>query len=135
MNYIVYMHISSKVLLFSSSTFLISSYYGYHIQNSLYKIDLMSTIFSILYWYDSENKYKRMVDVAFANIAGVSFFVYGVYNMNDNMKYVAWCNLVGILSNFSLSCIYYKMKYDKWFYFHFLFHMFTLCNKLIIYNY
>jgi len=129
------MHFSNKLLICSSATFLASSYYGYCIQNSLYKIDLISAICSIIYWYDSENKYKRMMDISFANIAGGSFFIYGFYNIKDNMKYLAWCNLVGILSNFSLSCMYHKMKYDKWFYFHFMFHMFILCNKFIIYNY
>lgn len=128
-------YVPNRVLICSSATFLVSSYYGYVIQNPLYKLDLMSSIFSIVYWCDSENKYKRFLDIASANITGISFFVYGNYAIKGNMRYIAWFNLLGILSNFSLSCIYHKMKYDKWYYYHLIFNVFTLFNKFIVYNY
>ena len=128
-------HFPNRVLICSSSTFLVSSYYGYVIQNPLYQLDLINSLCSIIYWYDSENEYKKVLDITLANITGVSFFIYGNNAIQGNMRYVAWFNLFAIISNFSLSCIYYKQKYDKWYYYHFLFHMFTLLNKFIVYNY
>lgn len=127
-------YIPNRVLICSSATFLISSYYGYTIQNSLYKLDLISSLFSIIYWSDSDNKYKRLLDITTANITGIAFFTYGYYTIKGSMRHIAWFNLFGILSNFTLSCIKYKQGYSKWYYYHFMFHMFTLLNKFIVYN-
>lgn len=127
-------YIPNRVLICSSATFLISSYYGYTIQNPLYQLDLINSLFSIAYWSDSENKYKRLFDIATANIAGIAFFTYGYYRIKGNMRYIAWFNLLGIISNFTLSCITHKNNYSKWYYYHFMFHMFTLLNKFVVYN-
>ena len=121
------------LLCISSAAFFVTSYYGYLQQSKLFVLDLASATFSLIYWCDPNNKNKRNMDIVAANIMGIYFFIYGNIFIEGNMRYLAWFNLAGILSCFTISCIYHSYNYRGWKWFHFAFHAFTFINKIIYY--
>lgn len=125
----------NKLLTISSTLFLINSLYGFKINNKLYRIDIISSFASIIYWLDPTNIYKRNLDILLANLCFTKFFIYGVINRkNCNCEPFIWCNLLNIFYNFTISCILYKYKLKKWYYFHFIFHLSSTAQKFIVYH-
>ena len=122
------------LLCCSSGAFLLTSLYGYKKQQYMYQFDLLSACCSLMYWADPTNTYKRIADITTANIASTVFFIHMYKNTKGKIRYCMWFNVGGIITFFTLSCITSRIKYDKWKYFHFVFHMFAITNKYIAYN-
>lgn len=126
----------NKLLTISSTLLLINSLYGFKINNNkLYRIDSISSFASIIYWLDPTNIYKRNIDILLANYCFTKFFIYGLTNIEKSKcEGFLWCNLVNILYNFTISCILFKYKFRKWYYFHFIFHLSSIAQKFIVYH-
>jgi len=122
------------LLTLSSSTFLFSSLYGLFKNNDLYRIDTVSALSCLVYWIDPENTNKKAVNAIIFNFVGLRFLLQGYIFLTPRWKQLMYFSTGGIGSSLLMSCISYKLKYSKWHYFHFLFHIFVTANKIIVYN-
>jgi len=123
------------ILTCTSSLLILNSLYGYKLnKNNLYIIDSLSSVASLTYWLDPQNREKRIIDVLLANINFLNFFIYGINNQKKEIMPFLWFNLLNVLFNFSLSCLFYKYKYKKWYYFHFLFHVSGIIEKCLVFQ-
>ncbi len=124
------------ILCCSSSALILNSLYGYKIKKiNLCVIDSLSAVASLIYWLDTKNMNKRNIDILLANINFLNFFIYGINNQKKEIMPFLWFNLFNIFYNFSLSCLFYKYKYKKWYYFHLLFHASGIFQKLLVYHF
>ena len=124
------------LLSFTSSALILNSIYGYRIyKNNLYIIDSLSSIASLTYWLDTNNIEKRKIDIILANINFLNFFIYGINNQKGELMPFIWFNLFNVFYNFSLSCLFFKYKYKKWYYFHFLFHVSGIIQKMLVFQF
>jgi hypothetical protein len=132
--YIIMIYKPNVLLCCSSAGFILTSLYGYKKSHYMFQIDLLSASFSLVYWADPTNRYKRIMDICTANIACTMFFIHMYKNTTGKMRYFMWFGISGVVTCFTLSCITSRIQYDKWKYYHFMFHMFAIANKYIAYN-
>lgn len=122
------------LLVLSSTSFLYTSTYGFFKKNELFRIDMLNALASIAYWMEPDNMNKRAFDIVISGFTCISFFLHGYKYLPVYWRYVGYTNFGIMTSFFTLSCISYKLKYKKWYYFHFIFHTIVVANKLLVYN-
>ena len=123
------------VLILSSSSFFCSSFYGYLRRNELYRMDLLNAVTSTSYWIDPDDIFKHKINIFVWSFTGMSFFIHAYKTLPPYWRMMVYFNLGGMLSTFSLSVMMRMLNLKRWYYFHYMFHMFVVANKMIIYNF
>ena len=121
-------------LIASSSLFSIPLLYGIYKSNwILATMTTSAMLCSIKYWMNPVEGYYKNMDLVVSKISGVYYFIYGVYNINNQYpKLFGYANMFMMLSCYNASCLLYKMNSPSWVKFHVGFHIFIITGKLIV---
>ena len=121
-----------KSLVISSLFFLIPSIYaGTHHVYSLSLLSAVTSAISINYWRDPCVGWRRNMDLMFAKISFVVYFLCGLYNIpkNENMLYFS---VIIIATCYGISNYFWIQKIRYWVYVHMIFHMFVAFGQFIV---
>ena len=119
-----------NILILSSSSFLLPSYYAYI--NKFYGLSIISLLVSIIstgHWYRTSNLTLRIIDLIMAKIGfGIYFTVLLLYTK----VYVFDIFLLNIMFVFYfLSNYRITNKKEDWVYYHMIFHIFVTIDQII----
>jgi hypothetical protein len=119
-------------LVVSSLFFLVPSVYaGTHHVYSLSLLSAVTSAISINYWRDPCVGWRRNMDLMFAKISFVVYFLCGLYNIpkNENMLYFS---VIIIATCYGISNYFWIQKIRYWVYVHMIFHMFVAFGQFIV---
>ena len=120
-------------MAFTSSTFLLSSYYAYI--NKFYILSVLSFIISIISsgnWYNVNNFSLRIMDLIVAKVCFVTYLTVLILYTNYGFIDIFLLNIMILfyyLSNYRLS-----NKKEDWVYYHVIFHTFATIDQLVTLN-
>tara|TARA_B100000035_G_scaffold81725_3_gene68533 strand:- start:2797 stop:3189 length:393 start_codon:yes stop_codon:yes gene_type:complete len=123
------------LLILSSSSYFCSSFYGYLRRNELYRMDLVNALATTSYWIDPDDIFKHKMNIFVWSFTSMGFFVHGYKTLPPYWRTIVYLNLGGMLSFLNMSYVLRTLNFKRWYYFHFIFHMFMFANKMIIYSF
>jgi hypothetical protein len=126
----------TQYLVLSSLLFIIPSIYALY--NCIYSISiilLLTCIVSCNYWYKATYSWRRDLDIIFAKISFIIFFLLGIINVKCDMNnLIPYCGIILLFICYNLSNKLHIKKYKYWFIFHVLFHLIMVLELMLIIN-
>ena len=121
----------NKLLFCSSFLFLLPTFFAYQSNHYIHSFVVgIATILSCKYWSNPNDKFWHLADIFASRIAGTWWAIYAMlYNTKDNIihLYFLFASICCYLTSKQL----HKANYHKWYYFHFLFHIFIISASVI----
>lgn len=119
-----------NLLVFTSSTFLLPSYYAYI--NKFYILSLLSFIISIIssgHWYNVNNFSLRIMDLIIAKVCFVTYLTVLIFY--TNFGFIDILLLKTMILFYYISNNRLSNKKEDWVYYHVLFHTFATIDQIV----
>jgi hypothetical protein len=121
----------TRWIVLSSLFFIIPSIYAFY--NKIYflsLISLLTTIISANYWREATYSWRRDIDIIFAKISFVIYFINGIYYVKLYIRY--YPGIILLLYFYYLSNKLFLEKNNNWWKYHMVFHMIVIYQKVLI---